>query len=104
MSAGGKKRVSVLGATGTIGRHTCDLLALHPDRFQAVALTAAQNVENLAALGVALGAEYVAIADSRLEEPLRRRLEGTGIACGAGPSGLIEAGARSADLIMASIV
>ena len=42
------KRVSVLGATGTIGQHTCDLLALHPDRFQAVALTANRNAKTLA--------------------------------------------------------
>ncbi len=102
--AGGKKRVSVLGSTGTIGQHTCDLLALHPDRFETVALTANRNVQKLASLAVALKAEYAAVGDERLEPELRRHLEGTGIECGAGPSALVEAGARSADLIMASIV
>ena len=57
------KRVSVLGATGTIGQHTCDLLALHPDRFQAVALTANRNAKTLASLAIALKAEYAALAD-----------------------------------------
>ncbi len=102
--AGEMKRVSVLGATGTIGQHTCDILALHPDRFQAVALTANRNVQKLASLAVALKAEYAALADERQEGELRRCLEGTGIECGAGPKALVEAGARPADLIMASIV
>jgi 1-deoxy-D-xylulose-5-phosphate reductoisomerase len=100
----GKKRVSVLGATGTIGHHTCDLLALHQEQFQTVSLTANQNVDKLAGLAVALGAEYAAVADECMGDDLRRKLDGTGIECGAGAGALIEAGERSADLIMASIV
>ncbi len=102
--AGEKKRVSVLGATGTIGQHTCDLLALHPDRFQAVALTANRNAKKLAGLAIALKAEYAALADESLEGELRSHLEGTGIACGAGEKALVEAGERPAGLIMAAIV
>ncbi len=101
---GEKKRVSVLGATGTIGQHTCDLLAIHPDRFQAVALTAHRNAKKLAGLAIALKAEYAALADESLADELRNYLEGTGIECGAGSAALVEAGARPADLIMASIV
>ncbi len=99
-----KRRVSVLGATGTIGLNTYELLALNPDRFQTVALAANRNAEKLAELAVALKAEYAALADERLEGELRQRLEGTGIECGAGPQALIEAASRPADLIMASIV
>lgn len=99
-----KKRVSVLGATGTIGLNTYELLALNPDRFQTVALAANRNAEKLAELAVALRAEYAALADERLEGELRQRLEGTGIECGAGPQALIEAASRPADLVMASIV
>ncbi len=99
-----KRRVSVLGATGTIGLNTCELLALNPDRFQTVALTANRNAEKLAELAVALKAEYAALADERLEGELRQRLEGTGIECSAGPQALIEAASRPAGLIMASIV
>ncbi|MBI4724424.1 MAG: 1-deoxy-D-xylulose-5-phosphate reductoisomerase, partial [Rhodomicrobium sp.] len=99
-----RKRVSVLGATGTIGQHTCELLALNPDRFETVALTAHQNAGKLAELAVALNAEYAALADIRLEDELRRRLEGTGIECGAGPHALAEAGSRPAGLVMAAIV
>ncbi len=101
---GEKKRVSILGATGTIGQHTCDLLALHPDRFEAVALTANRNAAKLAELAIALKAEYAALADENLADDLRRLLDGTGIASGAGADALLEAGERSADLVMASIV
>jgi 1-deoxy-D-xylulose-5-phosphate reductoisomerase len=99
-----KRRVSVLGATGTIGQHTCELLALNPDRFTTVALTAHSNAEKLAALAVTLNAGFAAIGDASLEGELRSRLEGTGIECGAGPDGLAEAAQRPADFIMASIV
>jgi 1-deoxy-D-xylulose-5-phosphate reductoisomerase len=100
----GKKRVSVLGATGTIGLNTCELLQLNPDRFQTVAVAANRNAAKLAELAVTLKAEYAALADERLEDELRIRLEGTGIACGAGSQALIEAASRPADVIMAAIV
>ncbi|MGA7328381.1 MAG: 1-deoxy-D-xylulose-5-phosphate reductoisomerase [Rhodomicrobium sp.] len=99
-----KRRVSILGATGTIGQNTSELLSLNPARFQVVALTAQTNAGKLAELAIALEAEYAAVADPRLEEDLRRRLDGSGVECGAGPAALIEAASRPADLIMASIV
>jgi 1-deoxy-D-xylulose-5-phosphate reductoisomerase len=102
--AGQRKRVSVLGATGTIGQHTCDLLAQRADCFQTVALTANRNARKLASLAIVLKAEYAALADESMAEELRLLLQDTGIACGAGKGALVEAGARPADLIMASIV
>ena len=99
-----KRRVSILGATGTIGQNTCELLSLNPTHFQVVALTAQANTGKLAELAIALEAEYAAVGDVRLEEDLRRRLDGSGVECSAGPAALTEAAARPADLIMASIV
>ncbi len=101
---GMKKRVSVLGATGTIGLNTAELLALNPDRFQTVALAANRNAAKLAELAIMLKAEYAALADERQEGELRRLLDGTGIECGAGPEALMEAARRSADIVMAAIV
>ena len=95
-SRGKKRRVSVLGATGTIGLNTAELLALNPDRFQTVALAANRNAAKLAELAVTLKAEYAALADERQEGELRRLLEGTGIECGAGQSALIKAAQRPA--------
>ncbi|MGO9487324.1 MAG: 1-deoxy-D-xylulose-5-phosphate reductoisomerase [Rhodomicrobium sp.] len=102
--SGQKRRVSVLGATGTIGLNTAELLSLNPDRFQTVALAANRNAAKLAELAVSLHAEYAALADERQEGELRRLLDGTGIECGAGPEALIEAANRPADIIMAAIV
>jgi 1-deoxy-D-xylulose-5-phosphate reductoisomerase len=99
-----KKRVSVLGATGTIGQQTCELLSLNPDKFQTVALTANQNAAKLAEQAIALNAEFAALAGENRGDELRALLAGTGIACGAGQSALIEAGEREADAVMAAIV
>ena len=99
-----RRTVSVLGATGTIGLQTCELLSLNPDRFQAVALTANGNAKKLAELAIALNANYAALADARHGNELKRLLDGTGIECGSGPGALIEAAERPADLIMAAIV
>jgi len=102
--AGERKRVSVLGATGTIGDNTCDLLAQNPDRFEVVALAANRNAKKLASLAVQFKAKFAAVADESAGAELRDLLAGTGIECGAGPSAVVEAGARDADVIMASIV
>jgi 1-deoxy-D-xylulose-5-phosphate reductoisomerase len=101
---GMRKRVSVLGATGTIGLNTAELLALNPDRFQTVALAANRNAAKLAELAIMLKAEYAALADERQAGELKRLLDGTGIECGAGQEALIEAARRSADIVMAAIV
>jgi 1-deoxy-D-xylulose-5-phosphate reductoisomerase len=101
---GARKRVSVLGATGTIGQYTCELLSLNPGQFETVALTANNNAEKLAELAVKLGAEFAALADEAQGPKLRTLLQGTGIASGAGSRALVEAGERQADVIMAAIV
>jgi 1-deoxy-D-xylulose-5-phosphate reductoisomerase len=101
---GKKRRVSVLGATGTIGLNTAELLALNPDRYEVGALAANRNAAKLAELAVTLKAEFAALADESQEGELRRLLEGTGIECGAGPKALLEAAQRPADVIMAAIV
>jgi 1-deoxy-D-xylulose-5-phosphate reductoisomerase len=103
-NAGKKKRVSVLGATGTIGLNTAELLALNPDKYETVALAANRNAAKLAELAVTLKAQFAALADESQEGELRRLLDGTGIECAAGPSALIEAARRPADVIMAAIV
>src|SRR5258707_6002706 len=97
------RTVTVLGATGSIGDSTMDLLRASPERYQVEALTANSNVEALAKLAKEFGARFAAIADpSRLDE-LKDALAGTGIECGAGESAIIEAAARPADSVMAAV-
>lgn len=98
------KTVSILGATGSIGQSTLDLVAAAPDRFEISALTAANNVQQLAADARRFGARLAVIADESLLPDLKAELAGSDVRCGAGPHGLAEAAAGDADLVMAAIV
>ena len=99
-----KRRLSILGATGSIGRSTLDLIERSPDRFEVEALTAASNVDALADAARRTGAKLAVIADLALFDELRSRLEGSGCRAAAGSDGLIEAASGEADFVMAAIV
>jgi len=101
--SGGRLRLTVLGATGSIGRATLDLVAREPDRFAAVALVAQRNVAALAALARAARAERAVVADPSLAGALADALAGSGVATAAGPAAVVEAAAMPADMVMAAI-
>lgn len=100
---GEKRRISILGATGSIGSSTLDLIRRHPDRFSVVAITANARAEALAAIAVACGARFAAIADHEQGAALAALLAPHGIRTGSGPSSLIEAAAMPADLVVGAI-
>lgn len=100
---GGIRTVSVLGATGSIGDSTMDLIRAEPERYRVEALTGNANVAGLAKLAKEFNARFVAVADPARLGELRAALAGTDIACGAGESAVIEAAARPADWVMAAI-
>ncbi|SEO96812.1 1-deoxy-D-xylulose 5-phosphate reductoisomerase [Methylobacterium sp. ap11] len=95
--------VSVLGATGSIGRSTADLLDQHRDRFRVGAVAGGRDAQALARVARELNAEFAAIADPDAGPALRDALSGSGIANGAGPSAVIEAATRDADLVVAAV-
>ena len=98
------RKVSVFGATGSIGQNTIDLIKRQPEAYDVVALTGGDNIAQLARDARSLGAEIAVTAfDDRLEE-LRRALVGSGVQAAAGQAALIEAGARPADWVMSAIV
>jgi 1-deoxy-D-xylulose-5-phosphate reductoisomerase len=102
-TASAVRSVSVLGATGSIGDSTMDLLRAAPDRYRVEALTGNSNVQGLAKLAKEFDARFVAVADpSRLTE-LKEALAGTRTEFGAGESAIIEAAARPADWVMAAV-
>nr|WP_281016103.1 MULTISPECIES: 1-deoxy-D-xylulose-5-phosphate reductoisomerase [unclassified Minwuia] len=101
---GPQKSVTILGATGSIGLNTLDLVSRHPDRFRIDALTANTNVGDLAALARQHGARLAVIADPALYGDLRDALAGSGIEAAAGPEALVEAAAGLSDFVMAGIV
>jgi 1-deoxy-D-xylulose-5-phosphate reductoisomerase len=98
------RRVTILGATGSVGQSTVDLLQRNPDAFAVEALTANRNAALLARQARALGARFVAIADRDHYPELKEALAGTGIESGCGRQSLIEAAQRPADWVMAGIV
>jgi 1-deoxy-D-xylulose-5-phosphate reductoisomerase len=99
-----RRRICILGATGSVGTSTLDLVERHPDRFEVVALTAARNVEALADAARRTGAKLAVIDDHSFLPELERRLEGADCRAAAGREALIEAAAGPADLVMAAIV
>lgn len=103
VAASGVRSVSVLGATGSIGDSTMDLLRASPERYQVEALTANTNVAGLAKLAKEFNARFVAVADPARLSELRAALAGTDIACGAGEGAIVEAAERPADWVMAAV-
>ena len=98
------KKVSILGATGSIGKSTLDLIERSPDDFEVVALTASVNAAALADAARRTNAKLAVIADeSRLAE-LEAALQGSDCLAAAGADALAEAATGDADLVMAAIV
>lgn len=102
-AASAVRTITVLGATGSIGDSTMDLLRASPERYQVEALTANGNVEGLARLAKEFNARFVAVADASKLGELREALAGTNIAFGAGENAIIEAAERPADWVMAAV-
>src|SRR3981081_2034847 len=90
-AASAVRAVTVLGAPGSIGDSTMDLLRASPRRYQVEALTANTNVKALAKLAIEFDARFAAIADPTRFDELKDALAGTGTECGAGESAIIEA-------------
>ncbi len=98
------KRLTILGATGSIGQSTLDVVGQHRDAFQIEALVANSNIRQLAADAIASGAKTAVTADPTLYAELADALGDSGITAAAGPQAVIEAAQRPVDLIVAAIV
>jgi 1-deoxy-D-xylulose-5-phosphate reductoisomerase len=98
------RKISILGATGSIGKSTLDLIERHPDRFEVVAVTAATNIEALVEVVRRTGARLAVVADESRYSELAKLLVGTNCRAAAGEQGLIEAATADAELVIAAIV
>jgi 1-deoxy-D-xylulose-5-phosphate reductoisomerase len=98
------RKVSILGATGSIGQNTIDLIKRAPDEYDVVALTGARNIAQLAKDAVNLRAKVAVTADPELLDDLRAALSGSDVEAAAGPNALEEAAARPADWVMSAII
>jgi 1-deoxy-D-xylulose-5-phosphate reductoisomerase len=102
-AAGEPRRISLLGATGSIGASTVDLLKREHARFATVAVTANRNSEALAKTAREIGARLAVVADPSRYRDLKDALSGTAIEAAAGGEALVEAAAQPADLVLAAI-
>jgi 1-deoxy-D-xylulose-5-phosphate reductoisomerase len=100
----GKRSVTILGATGSVGSATLDLIERDPHRFEVVALTANRDVEGLARAARRVNARRAVIGDPVLFKPLAAALAGTGILVSAGEEALIQAAGAGAHWTMAAIM
>lgn len=99
-----RKSVTILGATGSVGQSTLDLILRNREAFEIVALTAHSDVEGLAKAARATSAKCAVIVDEARFADLKQALAGTGIEVAAGENAVIDAARRGADWTMAAIV
>jgi len=100
----GCRRLSILGATGSIGTSTADLVRRNPEAFDVAVLTANRNAADLATLARELRPELAIVADPEAYTELQELLAGTGIEVAAGPQALVEAAREPVDMTIAGIV
>jgi len=96
------KTLTILGATGSVGRSTLDLVEREPERWRVRALSADTNARALAAQAIRARAEIAVVADEAAYAELKDALSGTGIHAAAGANALADA--ADADIVMAAIV
>jgi 1-deoxy-D-xylulose-5-phosphate reductoisomerase len=97
------RSLTILGATGSIGRSTADVVLAHRGELRVEAVVGGHDAAALAEVARRLGAKFAALADERGGGTLRDALSGTGIASGAGQSAVLEAVGREADVVLAAI-
>jgi 1-deoxy-D-xylulose-5-phosphate reductoisomerase len=97
------RAITILGATGSIGSSTLDLLRHDPLQYRVEAVTAGRNAPALARIAREVGARFAVVADHSAYADLKSELSGSGTAAAAGADALIEAASRPADWVMAAI-
>ena len=102
--AAARRRVTILGSTGSVGCQTIDLITRAPEAYQVVALTAWRNVDKLAEQARLLKPELAVIADESKYQALKDALAGTGIEVAAGAAAVVDAAERASDWVMVAIV
>ncbi|SFA76015.1 1-deoxy-D-xylulose 5-phosphate reductoisomerase [Poseidonocella pacifica] len=98
------RRISVFGATGSIGQNTLDLISRDAEGYRVVALTGGNNISRLAEDARRLKAEVAVTANEDCLPALRDALAGSGVEAAAGQAALLEAAHRPADWVMSAIV
>jgi 1-deoxy-D-xylulose-5-phosphate reductoisomerase len=98
------RRISVFGATGSIGQSALDLIARAPERYDVVALTGGRNITQLAKDARVLNADVAVTCYPECYQELKDLLAGTDVEVAAGPDAITEAAARPVDWALSAIV
>jgi 1-deoxy-D-xylulose-5-phosphate reductoisomerase len=98
-----ERSVTILGATGSIGASTIDLLKRERPRYRVEAVSANRNAAALAALAREVGARFAAVGDPAAYRELKDELSGSGIEAAAGEAGVVEAAHRPAQWVIGAI-
>jgi 1-deoxy-D-xylulose-5-phosphate reductoisomerase len=99
-----KRKIVILGSTGSVGQQTVDLISRAPDSYEVYALTANRNVAKLAEQARALKASVAVVADDSQYAALKEALAGTGIKAAAGAGAVVEVAQADSDWLMSAIV
>ena len=99
-----KRKIAILGATGSVGTSTLDLVERNRERFEVTAVTAATSVEALAEIARRTGARLAVIADESCHADLADLLAGTDCRAAAGDDALVEAALYDSELVIGAIV
>jgi 1-deoxy-D-xylulose-5-phosphate reductoisomerase len=97
------RSLTILGATGSIGGSTADVVLAQRDEFRVEAVVGGRNAEALAAMAKRLGARFAALSDEGGASALKEALSGSGIEAGAGRAAVLDAVARPVDIVLAAI-
>ncbi|MGL5362706.1 MAG: 1-deoxy-D-xylulose-5-phosphate reductoisomerase [Bosea sp. (in: a-proteobacteria)] len=98
-----RRKISILGATGSVGRTCLAVMAENPGVFEVVALVGGRDVVALAQLARETRAQFAAVADVQFGAALSEALAGSGIASGAGPEAVRDAAAMACDISVSAI-
>jgi 1-deoxy-D-xylulose-5-phosphate reductoisomerase len=101
--SGGVRSISILGATGSIGTSTLDLIKREPERYRVESISARRNAAALGRIAREVGARHAVVADHAAYRELKDALSGSRIEAAAGEDALVEAAQRPADWVMAAI-
>lgn len=98
-----RRLVTLLGATGSIGRSTRDVVSENPDRLKIDVVVGGRDAAGLAQVALETGARFAALADDAGGDALAQALAGSGIGSGAGRQAVLDAVAMPSDIVVSAI-
>ncbi len=98
-----QRKIVLLGATGSIGQSTIDIVEQAPEAFAIEAVAGGRDVAALAKVAIRVGARFAAIRDENLYGELKAALSGSGVEAAAGSRAIVEAALRPADIVVGAI-